>query len=410
MASIFTLRRSAICALLLALACREGAPEGQGATTPATRTTDAPVGAESMEADEHDDAEPGRVTLTEAAHRTAGIKTTEAAADASPAPVSLEVPGQVEFDPRRVTLISPRTSGRIERLTVVPGDHVQTGQTVALLYSPAYLTAQQDYILSLRRASALEGTADSAGADALARAARRRLVILGASESAIARLSTGAEPEAYLSIRAPFAGSIMDADVLSGIAVEAGDSLFRLADLSVVDVIAQVPERALPLVAVGQQATIEIAAYPGLRFDGKVERLREELNPETRTIEAVIHAPNRGRRLRPGMYATVRLAASPAASIATRTGVSAPDTFVTIPQSAVVTDGDARIVFVEVGPRTYERREVEVTSMTPPGSASPSDARLLVHRGVERGDRVVTSGAFVLKSELAKGELGEHGH
>jgi multidrug efflux pump subunit AcrA (membrane-fusion protein) len=401
---------AAFVALLFAAACQAG--EIQESEGTGQRAAEDSVGApaEAEHTNDHQEGEPGRVTLTEAAHETAAIEIAVATADSFPEPVSLEVPGQVEFDPRRVTLISPRTSGRVERLTVVPGDHVRAGQTVAILYSPAYVTAQQDYLLSLRRLRALEGTPDTTGAAALARAARRRLVTLGASESAIRGVENGTEPEIHLAIRAPFAGSIMDADVLSGIAVEAGDSLFRLADLSVVDVIAQVPERALPLVELGQTATIEIAAYPGMRFDGKVERLREELNPETRTIEAVIHAPNRGRRLRPGMYATVRFAADPAAAIATRTGTPAPDTLVTIPRSAVVTDGDVRIVFVEVGPRSYERREVTVTSMTPAGSTSPSDARILVHSGIRAGDRVVSSGAFVLKSELAKGELGEHGH
>jgi len=393
MNAIFLIRRAAPWGwLLVALACSR--PDG---TDPGRQATTAEA------ADPHDaGAESGRVTLTDAAYRTAGIETAVAITERTPSPAGLEVPGQVEFDPRRVTLITPRASGRVEQLMVVSGERVRAGQPVALLYSPAFLTAQQDYLLAERRARLLEGTADAEGAEALARAARRRLTVLGVPDSAIARLADGGEPETLLAVRAPFAGNIMDADVMSGIAVEAGDSLFRLADLSDVDVAAQVPERALPLVYIGQSATIEIAAYPGMRFEGKVERLLGELNPETRTVEAVIHAPNRGGRLRPGMYATVRLAAEPGAAVAVRTAGPAPDSLVTIPEEAVVTEGEGRMVFVEVGPRTYERRAVEVTSLTPPGSAVSSARRVLVSRGVAPGERVVTRGAFTLKSELAK--------
>jgi multidrug efflux pump subunit AcrA (membrane-fusion protein) len=183
-----------------------------------------------------------------------------------------------------------------------------------------------------------------------------------------------------------------------------------LADLSVVDVVAEVPERSLPLVRIGQGASISIAAYPEMRFAGQVERLRDELNPETRTVRAVIHVPNSSSRLRPGMFATVRLRVA-AAAVARATGATeAAATLMTILESAVVTDGDRRYVFVEVAERTYERREVQVSSLAPPGSTMPGGDRVAVRSGLVAGDRVVVSGAFILKSELAKAGLGGHGH
>jgi multidrug efflux pump subunit AcrA (membrane-fusion protein) len=147
-----------------------------------------------------------------------------------------------------------------------------------------------------------------------------------------------------------------------------------------------------------------------MRFEGRVERLREQLNPETRTVQAVIHVPNRAGRLRPGMFASVRLA-TPAGTTVSMGGRSAVgDSLLTVPESAVISDGDQRITFVEVAPRIYARREVEVTSLTPPGSSVPSERRLAVRAGLRPGDRVVVEGAFTLKSELAKAALGEHGH
>jgi RND family efflux transporter MFP subunit len=345
------------------------------------------------------------VVLTEAAHAAAGIRIESVRAAVS-ASEDLEVPGQVEFDPRRVALVSPRTSGRIERLLVVEGDRVEEGDTVAFLQSREYYTAQNDLLQSVRRATLLATTDDSSGTRAILDAARRRLLLLGLTGDAVSQLERRTEPEPYLPVFAPFRGTIMERTALPGEAVEAGHGLFKLADLAVVDVVAAIPERSLSLVRVGQRASISIAAYPAMRFAGELERLRGELNPETRTIQAVIHANNPTGQLRPGMFATVRLSiAGPRMS----GGADAP-VVLTIQESAVVSEGDARFVFVEVGVRTYERRDVSVTSLGPPGASLPASDRVIVRGGIKPGDLVVVAGAFVLKSELAKARLGSHGH
>jgi RND family efflux transporter MFP subunit len=339
------------------------------------------------------------VTLTEAAAEMAALEIEPAlTAPLSEATAPLELPGRVEADRRRVALISPRTSGRIERLGVVEGDRVEAGQAVAWLQSAAFVTAQADFLQANRRAAALAGTADAEGARAMAEAARRRLLLLGASGAVLARLEAGGPEEDFLPVLAPFAGSIVRTAVLSGAAVDAGSPLFELADLSAVNVVAEVPESALPSVRVGQPAEVRITAYPELRFSGRVERLREELNPDTRTVPAVINVPNRRRVLRPGMFATVSLLPAP-----TRPTGPARDVVV-VPESAVLVEGVERVVFVEVGPRTYERRTIRVVPLSPPGATHP---RLAVTDGLRAGERVVVRGAFTLKSELGKAGFGE---
>ncbi len=402
-------RELALAAALLIAACG-GDPEPLPEAVP--EAVARPMG---QGPDEHDDAGEGeevagRVTLTEAALRTAQIRTAEVQVESGAEPVALEVPGRVEFDPRRVAVVSSRITGRIERLAVVEGDHVRAGQPVAWLYSAAHLTAQQDYQQALRRAERLAGTIDEEGARALAAAARQRLALMGVTRARLDRLAAAGEPSTLLAIPAPFGGSIMKAHVLPGAGVEPGAAIFTLADLSVIDVVASVPERSLPLVQVEQRASVAIPAYPEMRFTGRVERLRDQLDPDTRTIEAVIHVANAEQHLRPGMYATVQLAADPAATVAVRTGVPPPRSLLTIPESAVVTDGEERLAFVEVAPRTFERRLIEITSLTPPGSVEPTERRVVVQRGLSPGQRVVVNGAFTLKSELAKAGLGEHGH
>jgi RND family efflux transporter MFP subunit len=395
--------------LLLALmgsaACNDEAPASAARATSAQAEPGArePLADEAGEAhgDEHEPSD--RVTLTDAAFRTAQIEVlpvlSAAAVDAAN---GLEVPGQVELDPRRVALVSSRIAGRLERLSVVEGDRVSAGQSVGALFSPEYLTAQLDLTQATRRVEVLSGTTDETGARALADAARRRLRLIGASEAEIARAAAGGEPASTMSLRSSIGGSVVEAHVLPGAAVEAGAPVFTVADLSVIDVVAEVPERNLPQVRTGQRATISIAAFPDLRFEGHVERLRDALNAETRTLQAVIHVPNGSRRLRPGMFATVRLDVP-----VTPTSRGDGARTLTIPESAIVTDGERRFVFVETGLRSYERREVRTMPLAPPGSRTQRTATVIVQDGLRAGERVVVRGAFTLKSELAKASLSD---
>ena len=354
-----------------------------------------------------------RITLAEAAFATAGIAVAPVdvlRADASG--VALSVPGQVELDPRRVALVSARIAGRVERLTAVEGDRVSAGETVAYLYSPEFLTAQVDLAQAQRRARLLAGTPDDSGARALVEAARRRLRLMGSSDGEIERAAGDGDPASVLALRAPLDGSIMEAHLLPGAAVEPGAPIFTVADLSVIDVVAEVPERSLPLVRTGQRARVSIAAFPNLQFNGTVERLRDALNPATRTVRAVIHVPNASHRLRPGMFATVQLDVSLRDALAAGgaprpASPGAGSAVLTIPETAVVTDGERRFVFVEVGLRTYERREVRIAPLSPPGSTVSRALSVVVQDGLRSGERVVVTGAFTLKSELAKASLAE---
>lgn len=390
-------RHLRLAALLLALLGLPACGGAEDSTAAAEASADEHAG-EDEHTDEHGDDhgdEEGRVELSEAALASAGITVSEVTTRevGSGPPLAAAVPGQVEFDPARVALVSPRTSGRIERLSAVEGDQVRAGQPLAHVLSPEFLTAQNDYLHAARRARLLEGTADAEGAQALADAARRRLRLLGAPEALIERLAAGEPPLDLVPVPAPFAGSVVEAHTLAGAAVEPGSPIFTLADLSVVNVVAEVPEAALGTLRRGQPARIALSAYPGTAVEGTVERIQEELDASTRTARAIIRVPNTGRLLRPGMFASVRLATG-----GEEQRVARP----VLPEDAVVADGAERYVFVEVAPRAFERREVEVESL--------SDGELVVLSGLAAGERVVTKGAFTLKAELGKGEFGGHHH
>jgi RND family efflux transporter MFP subunit len=372
--------------------------------------------ADGGEAEAHDEPAVARVTLTVDAVQTAQITTDVPRVEPDDGAVEeLLVPGQVEFDPRRVAIVSPKATGRVERLYAVVGDRVRAGQTLALLLSPSYLTAQQDLLHALRRSSALAGTADEEGALALVDAARRRLLLLGVGNDAVDALASTGRPQDFLAITAPFDASVMSAKAIVGQSAEAGQELYAIADLSVVDVVAAIPERSLALVHVGQRASVSLAAFPEARMTGTLERIRDALDPETRSVGAVLHVANPNGRLRPGMFAQVRLetrsAPSPKSLDAqARTGspAAARERVLSIPETAVVSDGERRFVFVEIAARVFERREVETISLAPVGSSQPTTTRVGIRRGVRAGERVVITGAFVLKSELATASLGAH--
>jgi len=348
------------------------------------------------------------VVLTDAAERTAGI-IVEPLTPASPQSVqaSLIVPGTVEPDPRRVAVISSRVAGRLEHTMVVEGDRVTAGQTIGYIYSTTYITAQSDYQQSIARANALQGTSDAQGANAIVEAARRRLVQLGVSSSEIARLAAQGEPHDALSIVAPFAGSITHANVLPGAAVDVGTPIFQIADLSIVDVIANIPERAVGAVRIGQPATVTIAAFPTRRFTGHVERLRDMLDSTTRTVGAIVHVMNPSHALRPQMYATVALGVPNNTTAGADTRVEPThESLLIAPETAVVTDGSQSYVFVETAPHTFERRTVTATALAPT-SGNITGGRVALTGEIRAGDRVVTHGAFTLKSELAKSALAD---
>lgn len=366
-------------------------------------------GDKPAEAEEHageeEHADTTRVVLSEAAYITAGIQVEAALGESMrQTPAGLEVPGEIEFDARRVAIISPRVGGRIERMFVVDGDRVHAGQTVALLYTPAFITAQSEYLQARRRAALLANTPDAQGANALVDAAASRLGQLGASRADVERLGASGAVQQFLEVAAPFGGSIMESNTLAGAAVEAGTPLFKLADLSFVDVIAAVPEQSVPLIRIGGRATLRITAYPNIEFTGDVERIQQQLDEATRTVGAVIHVRNVNETLKPGMFATVRL------DLPAVTGSGGGALTITIPETAVLSEGDRRFVFVEIAPRTFEKREVEVVSLEAPGASQPITNRVIVQSGIRPGELVVIRGAFTLKSELGKGSLGEHGH
>lgn len=398
--------------LIILSACSRGSgsssSEAERDSGNATRAATLPSHPETAEPARPSTGGLPRVTLAPAAYANAGIELAPATSEPSGAPSGgLEVPAVVAIDPARIAIVSSRAAGRLERVLAVPGQRVGNGEAVAYVTSPAYLTAQSDYVQARRRLVSLSGSPDEPGARALLRAARDRMTLLGASAGATARLDAGGDPSLTLAVPAPFSGSILEAMTLPGSAVEPGTPILRIADLSSVDVVAQVPQQALAAVRPGQTAWVTVPAFGPERFTGRIVRLHDVADSSTRTIGAVVRVTNSGGRLRPGMFATARLSVPNGATGSPGPSSTSGETVVIVPESAIVTDGGARYLFVEVAPRTFERRAVVIESLTPSGSMAPTSGLVAVRSGLKSGERVVVRGAFTLQSELSKSKLGE---
>jgi membrane fusion protein, copper/silver efflux system len=310
------------------------------------------------------------------------IGVTYATATTGPLIAEVRTVGQVTYDETRVKAVSPKVDGWVEQLHVnFTGQAVREGEPLLSIYSPMLVTAQEELLLAARLANdVVSGTPEArqSAADLLA-SARRRLLYWDMSETEIDRIERAGEVRKTLTLRSTVHGVVVEKMVLGGQRIMAGESVYRIADLSTVWVEAEVFERELGQVRVGQQLSVEIEAYPGERWNGAVSYTYPLVDPTTRTARIRVAVPNAGLRLKPGMYATVRLPISQRA----RT--------LSVPRSAVLATGKRTLVFVRQLDGMLAPREV-VTGVA-------NDDRMEIISGLVEGDVVVSSATFLVDGE-----------
>jgi membrane fusion protein, copper/silver efflux system len=281
----------------------------------------------------------------------------------------IDTVGVVAVDEHRIEAIQVREPGWVERLDVrAVGDSVRRGQLLAGVYSPDLLATQQEFLIA--RAS---------DDPSLVEAARRRLGLFGLSDAQIARIEKAGQVERRIDYYAPFDGYVMELGVRQGAAVEPGATLFQLANLSSVWMIAEVPEAQAAWIKVGDPAEAQVPALPGDCFEGKVDYLYPELTQATRTLKvrAVFNNPN--LHLRPGMFATAHLRGSTQESV------------LTVPTETVIKTGTRSIVVVADDAGHFRPAVVRV------GAEQGDRSEIL--EGIQLGQSVVASGQFLIDSE-----------
>jgi RND family efflux transporter MFP subunit len=290
--------------------------------------------------------------------------------------------GVIRYDETRQADINLRVEGWIRDLYVdTTGQRIQKGQRLFTLYSPDLLTTQQEYLLALKTRDQIQGSiiADARErADQLVAAAQQRLVLWDLPPEEIRALDKTRQPLEVVTFRAPVSGFVIEKHALKGLHIMPGQSLYRVADLSVVWVEADVYERDLSMVRLGATATITVDAYPGDRFTGRVMYVYPYLDEKTRTNKVRFEFANRGGRFKPGLYANVELRGTGGMAL-------------TVPMDAVLDSGQDQVVFVAQGDGMFEPRTVKV------GRRGGDSVEIL--DGLRDGEQVATGAAFFLDSE-----------
>ncbi len=304
----------------------------------------------------------------------------------------LDVPGRIQADPTRVVRVFPPVGGRLISVEVRPGDRVRKGQTLALLESSEVTGARADYEKAradnevkqkaLQRASLLfenqvlsekefqQARADAEMAEAELRRTLARLRVLGVSpEGASNRFA----------VVAPRAGVVLDIGAAAGEfskSLDAPAPLCTVADLSTVWAVGEVYEKDMAGLKVGAPAQVSVSAYSQQKWSARVAAISDALDPVTRTAKLRLVLENPGGRLKPEMFATIRLLRSSLQGLE-------------IPSSAVLREGAANYVFVQKAPGHFERRSVTL------GRALNGNVE--VTSGLAEGEVVVAEGALLLR-------------
>ncbi len=322
------------------------------------------------------------------------IGVTYAVATVGPLGREVRTVGQVTFDETRVQTIALKIDGWVDHLFVnATGQALARGQPLLTIYSPMLVTAQEELLLAKRLQADVAGASGDARRSAadLLMSARRRLAYWDIAESEIGDIERTGQVRKTLSIRSPAGGYVLEKNVLAGQKIMGGDALYKVADLSTVWVEGEVFEQDLAMVHVGQAVNAEFDALPGEHRTGRISYVYPTLNPETRTARARVVLPNGDLRLKPGMYATIRIATTERANV------------LTVPRSAVLSTGKRSIVFVREANGQLSPREVAL--------GASSDDRTEVMRGLAAGETVVASATFLVDAESNLGKaLGGMGN
>jgi cobalt-zinc-cadmium efflux system membrane fusion protein len=323
-----------------------------------------------------------------------------------------DFPGAVKANETTLAEITTIVRGRVVEVYKNLGQDVQAGEMLALLYSRELGQTQSGYLKAVamlrvadqafKRAKFLldekvigkgefqrrEGQLISARAEA--NDSKNQLVLLGMTAPDIAKLKREQAIRSHVPIVTPLSGRIIGRDVTKGEVVETARHLFTVADLDKIWVVANVPEQDLSFIhyAVRQSTTAEVllSAYPNEPITGQVTYVGDVLRPDTRTMALRVEVPNPDGRLKPEMFATVRIW-TPAV----------PDAL-TIASTAIQRDRGQPVVFVQLHDGEFSRRVVEL--------GERNDRQVNIVDGLQEGERVVVAGAYVVKSEFANQHRG----
>jgi Cu(I)/Ag(I) efflux system membrane fusion protein len=297
------------------------------------------------------------------------------------------VPGRLAFNAEKSKVLSARAPGRVERIYAFDGAQVEVGSPIVELYSPDFLSAQQEYLLSSKTAKVLEGnkTMSDLLGDALItqQAAANRMRNLGAGEGDIRSIEATGKTVSNLVMRSPLKGVVVKRNVEPGTAVNSGDVITTLADPKHLWFLGNVFEQDFRMIKQGQKMVLRLEAYPDKEFVAYANYIAPAVDPQTRALLIRADVDNVDDLLRPDMYASGLLTTGTADAVV-------------VPQSAIVRIRESRFAIIKVGDETFRRLPVKGYDLNSKSFA--------ITEGVEPGWKVLTEGAVLLNDRFAKQE------
>jgi Cu(I)/Ag(I) efflux system membrane fusion protein/cobalt-zinc-cadmium efflux system membrane fusion protein len=319
------------------------------------------------------------ISIDPVTQQNMGIRTTEVVEGALSN--TIRTYGHITYDETQTVQVSLKTSGWIEEIVVdFTGKHVEKGQPLFELYSPALVAAQEEYLSTYRRLKQNTGQNPAGMKNDLLSSARRRLEYFDVAESEIKTIEKTGFASKTVTIRSPASGIVIDKNVEKGSYIKAGTTVYRITDLSRVWLEAHIFEYELPWVFEGQEVKMRIPYDPGKTYTGRVSFVYPYLQRKTRDVVIRLEFENSDLALKPDMYADVWI----------KTGTIGKGLMV--PSEAVIRSGERNIVFVAQQHDKFTPRNINIGLLL-------DDGMVQVLSGVAPGEVVVTSGQFLLDSE-----------
>jgi RND family efflux transporter MFP subunit len=289
---------------------------------------------------------------------------------------------RLAYDETRIARIHPKVEGWIEKVYVdFTGQLVKKNQPLISLYSPELVSTQQEFIIARKARDYLKDSPIkdiASNALSLYESARQRLRLWDISEGQIRELEKHGVPTRTLTLYSPIKGFVLTRNAFVGQRITPEKELYAIADLSTIWVLADVYEYEMPMIQPGQAATMELTYLPGKKFLGKVTYIYPELESSTRTLKVRLEFPNPDFQLKPGMYANVELSINYGNQLS-------------VPEEAVLDSGAEQIVFIAHEGGYFEPRKIQLGAKV--------DNRYIVQDGLKAGEKIVTSGNFLVDSE-----------
>jgi Cu(I)/Ag(I) efflux system membrane fusion protein len=285
--------------------------------------------------------------------------------------------GTVSFDQSTFDAVSARNSGRIEKLYYKNiGDLIPKGARLYDLYSEELNNSQQEYLLILQKQKALGNAI--VNYDELAQSAKAKLLLWGMTEPEIAGLAITGKSAATTTFYGTAGGTITEIDVKEGDYIAEGGTIVKLAGLSNLWVEAQVYTSQLSGFDPNSTVNIQFPDLPGKTVQGKITFVNPEVNPDNRINLVRIAVSNKGGLLRPGMPAYVTIK-------------DPQRKMISLPSDAVLRGAGMNMIWIQTAQNTFKSRMVQ--------TGQEGDGFVEIKSGLQPGDAIVTSGAYLLQSE-----------